>query len=72
LFYRLNGIRAKPARFVFQLWVLFTILVIVATVVTTFEDPRALPSNLVATIAWFGWAVGLRYWAVSLDERTKT
>jgi hypothetical protein len=31
-----------------------------------------LPSNLVATIAWLGWAVGLRYWAVSLDERTKT
>jgi hypothetical protein len=72
LFYRLNGIRAKLARFVFHLWVLFTILVIVATVVTTFEDPRALPSNLVATIAWLGWAVGLRYWAVSLDERTKT
>jgi hypothetical protein len=72
LFYRFNGIRAKVARFVFHLWVLFTILVIVATVVTTVEDPRALPSNLVATIAWLGWAVGLRYWAVSLDERTTT
>jgi hypothetical protein len=72
LFYRFNGFRAKLARVVFHLWVLFTILVIVATVVTTFEDPRALPSNLVATIAWLGWAVGLRYWAVSLDERTKT
>ncbi len=72
LFYRFNGFRAKLARVVFHLWVLFTILVIVATVVTTFEDPRALPSNLVAMIAWLGWAVGLRYWAVSLDERTKT
>jgi hypothetical protein len=72
LFYRFNGIRAKLARFIFHLWVLFTILVIVATVVSSVEDPRALPSNLLAMIAWLGWAVGLRYWAVSLDERTKT
>jgi hypothetical protein len=72
LFYRFNGIRAKLARFVFHLWVLFTILVIVATVISSVDDPRALPSNLVAMIAWLGWSVGLRYWAVSLDERTKT
>jgi hypothetical protein len=72
LLYGFNGIRAKFARFVFHLWVLFTILIIVATVVTTFEDPRALPSNVIAMVAWLGWAVGLRYWAVTLDGRTKT
>ncbi len=72
LFYRSTGLRATLARFVFHLWVMFTILVVAATVVSTFEDPRVLPSNLVALLAWLGWAVGIRYWAVSLDERAKT
>jgi hypothetical protein len=71
LFYRFTGFRAKLARFVFHLWVLFTVLVVAATVVSTIDDPRVLPSNLVAMIAWLGWAVGVRYWAVSLDERAK-
>ena len=70
LFYRFTGFRAMLARFVFHFWLFFTVLVVAATVVSTFEDPRALPSNLVALIAWIGWAVGLRYWAVSLNERS--
>jgi hypothetical protein len=69
LFYRFTGLRATLARFVYHFWLLFTVLVVAATVVSTFEDPRVLPSNLVALIAWVGWAVGLRYWAVSLNER---
>ncbi|GFG54651.1 hypothetical protein CQY20_14505 [Mycolicibacterium agri] len=69
LLQRFNGIRAHIARVVYWLWLLLTLLFATATVISTFEDPRVLPANLVASIAWVGWAVGLRYWAVSLSER---
>ncbi|WP_123025319.1 hypothetical protein [Mycolicibacterium stellerae] len=71
LFYRFTGSRAKLARFVFHLWVLFTIIVVVATVVSSVDDPRTLPSNLIAMLGWLGWAAGMRYWAVSRDERAR-
>jgi hypothetical protein len=67
---RFKGTRATIARFVFHCWVALTVLVAVAAVLSTVDDPRMLPSNLVAFIAWIGWAIGLRYWAVSLNERT--
>ena len=70
LLYRFNRPRATIARFVFYFWVALTVLVAIATVVSAFEDPRTLPSNLVSLVAWVGWAVGLRYWAVSLNERS--
>jgi hypothetical protein len=70
LLYRFNGSRATVARFVFHCWVALTMLVVVATVLSTVDDPRVLPSNLVAFVAWIGWAVGVRYWAASLNERT--
>jgi hypothetical protein len=70
LLYRFNGSRATVARFVFHCWVALTILVAIATVLSTVDDPRVLPSNLVAFVAWIGWAIGLRYWAVSRNERT--
>jgi hypothetical protein len=66
---RFNGFRAHLARVVYWLWLLLTLLFVTATVISTFEDPRVLPANLVALIAWVGWAVGLRYWAVSLNAR---
>jgi hypothetical protein len=50
--------------------VALTILVAVAAVLSTVDDPRVLPSNLVAFVAWLGWAIGLRYWAVSRSART--
>jgi hypothetical protein len=65
LLYRFKGPRATIARFVFHCWVALTVLIAVLTVVSAFDDPRVLPSNLVAFVAWVGWAVGLRYWAVS-------
>jgi hypothetical protein len=71
LLYRFEGSRATIARFLFHCWVALTVLVAVATVISTVDDPRTLPSNLVAFVAWLGWAVGLRYWAVSLNERTR-
>ncbi len=69
LLYRFTGIRARIARTVFWFWVALTVLVVVETVVSAFEDPRVLPSNLVSLVAWVGWAVGLRYWAESHNER---
>ncbi|RDH77891.1 hypothetical protein DVS77_13630 [Mycolicibacterium moriokaense] len=69
LLYRFNGFRAVLARTVFHAWALLTILIVVATVVSTIEDPRVSPSNVVALVAWIGWAVGIRYWAVSRNER---
>jgi len=70
LLYRFKGPRATIARFVFHCWVALTILVAIATVLSTVDDPRVLPSNLVAFVAWIGWAIGLRYWAVSRNART--
>ncbi len=70
LLYRFKGSRATVARFVFHCWVALTVLVAVATVLSIVDDPRVLPSNLVAFVAWIGWAVGLRYWAASLNDRT--
>ena len=58
LLYRFNRPRATIARFVFYFWVALTVLVAIATVVSAFEDPRTLPSNLVSLVAWVGWAVG--------------
>jgi hypothetical protein len=69
LLYRFNGIRARIARVVFWLWVALTVLIVVETVVSAFDDPRILPSNIVALVAWVGWAVGLRYWAAMKSER---
>jgi hypothetical protein len=69
LFYRLNGIRANIARIVYLLWLALTIVVIIAIVSTAVYDPRTLAANLVVLVAWVGWAVGLRYWAVSASER---
>ena len=69
LLYRFTGIRARIARAVFWFWLALTVLVVVDTVVTAFDDPRVLPANLVSLVAWAGWTVGLRYWAESHNER---
>jgi hypothetical protein len=71
LLYRFNGIRARLARIVYWLWAAFVVLVVAAIVISAFEDPRVLPSNLIALVAWIGWAIGLRYWAVSHNDRAK-
>lgn len=69
LLYRFTGIRARIARIVFWLWVVLSALVVVDTVISAVDDPRVLPSNLVSLVAWIGWGVGLRYWAVSHCKR---
>jgi hypothetical protein len=69
LLYKFNRPRAVIARYVFHCWVALTVLIVVATIVSSFEDPRTLPSNLISLVAWVGWAVGIRYWAVSLNQR---
>jgi hypothetical protein len=69
LFYRLNGIRAQVARVVYWIWLALAVFVVVAMVISAVTDARTLPSNVVVLVAWFGWAVGLRYWAVSHSQR---
>jgi hypothetical protein len=69
LWYRFNGIRAHIARIVYWLWLAFLVAVVVLIVIAAIDDLGVLPSNIVALIAWVGWAVGLRYWAQSHNER---
>jgi hypothetical protein len=72
LLYRFKRPAAATARIVFWFWTALTILMAIATVLTGFDEPRLIPVNLVSLVAFVGWAVGLRYWAVSLDARTAT
>jgi hypothetical protein len=69
LLYRFTGIKARLARIVYWLWLVLAVFVVLATIVSAFDDPRILPSNLVVLVAWIGWAVGLRYWAQSHSQR---
>jgi hypothetical protein len=70
LLYRFQRPAATIARIVFWFWVALTTLVVIAAVLGAFDEPRLIPSSLVGLAAWVGWAIGLRYWAVSLNERT--
>jgi hypothetical protein len=70
LLYRFKRPTARIARIVFWLWAALALLVVIASALSAFDDPRLLPSNLFSLIAWTGWAVGIRYWAASLNERT--
>jgi hypothetical protein len=72
LLYRFKRRAAAAARVVFWVWTGLTILIAISIVVAVFEDPRLLPADLLALVAFAGWAVGLRYWAISLNERTTT
>ena len=69
LLHRLNGIRANIARVIFWLWALLTVFIVVSMVITAYQDPRTIPSNVVVLVAWVGWAIGLRYWAEAHSER---
>lgn len=60
---------ARIARVVFWFCVVLMLLNPVGMVLDVFKDPRLLPSDLVALVAFTGWTVGVRYWAVSLEER---
>jgi hypothetical protein len=70
LLQRFTGIRAHTARIVYWLWIVFIVLASIAIAISAFDDPRVLPSNLIALVAWVGWTVGLRYWAQSHNQRT--
>jgi hypothetical protein len=70
LLYRFKRPVATIARIVFWFWAALTILVVIATVLSAFDEPRLIPANLVGLVAWAGWTIGLRYWAFSLNERT--
>jgi hypothetical protein len=71
LLYPFTGVRARVARAVYWLWTLLTVLVAVAVAISAVEDVRILPANLIALVAWIGWAVGIRYWAESHNVRAR-
>lgn len=68
LLYRLRA-AGHPGPLSLHCWVALTVLIAVLTVVSAIDDPRVLPSNLVAIAALVGWAIALRYWAVSKDSQ---
>jgi hypothetical protein len=72
LLYRFNRPVASIARIVFWFWAALTILVVIAAVLGAFDEPRLIPASLVGLVAWVGWSIGLRHWAVSLNERAAT
>lgn len=69
LLYRFQRWTAVIARIVFYFFVVLTILVAAEAVVVVYNDPRLIPANLLAVAAIVGWAVGVRYWAASINER---
>jgi hypothetical protein len=69
LLYRFKRPAAAIARIVFWFWAALTVLIVIAAVLGAFDEPRLIPSSLVGLVAWVGWAIGLRYWATSLNER---
>lgn len=69
LLYRIQRPAAVIARIVFHLWVGVTVLVTALVVVAIYDDPRLIPANLLALAVFVGWAMGLRYWVVSLEGR---
>jgi len=72
LIYRFNRPAATFARIVFWFWAALAILAFIGAVLGAFDEPQLIPSSLVGLIAWVGWAIGLRHWAVSLNERAAT
>ena len=69
LLYRFRRPTAVIARIVFYFFVVLTILITAEAVVAIYNDPRLIPANLLAVATYAGWTVGVRYWAVSLDDR---
>jgi hypothetical protein len=69
LLYRFQRRKAVIARIVFYFFVALTILMAVDAVVAIYNDPRLVPANLLGVAVFVGWTVGVRYWAVTHDER---
>jgi hypothetical protein len=72
LLYRFKRPAAAIGRIVFWVWTALTILMAIATVLSGLDEPLLILVNLVSLVAFVGWAVGMRYWAVSLNARTAT
>jgi hypothetical protein len=69
LLYRFTRPAAKIARVVFWMWILFAMLGPIGILMDAFQDPRLIPGDLVGAATLVGWAIGLRYWALSLEGR---
>ena len=71
LLYEFTRPAARIARVVFWFCVVLMLFNPVAIALDVFKDPRLLPGDLVALVAFTGWTVGVRYWAVSLEGRER-
>lgn len=69
LLYSFNWRAAAIARIVFWFWTALTIVMAIATVLSGFDERLLIPVNLISLVAFVGWTVGLRYWAISLNAR---
>jgi hypothetical protein len=69
LFYRFNRPAAKIVRIIFYIWALLCIWLAIAGSALVFDDPSYVPGIVSMLAVFVGWAVALRYWAVSLDAR---
>jgi hypothetical protein len=72
LLYPFKWPAAAITRIVFWFWAALTIVMAIATVLAGFDERLLIPVNLVSLVAFVGWAVGLRYWAISLNARSAT
>jgi hypothetical protein len=66
LFYRLNRRAAKVVRLIFYGWVAFLAWFATRAVIDVRDHPGELAADVALSIAFIGYAVGLRYWAASL------
>lgn len=69
LLYRLHGAAAKAVRIVFYCWILWVVLPAIAVLLGRIEKPLSVPGQLSLSVSFLGYAVMLRFWAASLDER---
>lgn len=69
LLYRFHGAHAKFIRLLFHCWLLFVVFTSLGVALGTFPNFFKLPLPLLVTATVAGYAIVLRYWAVSSDER---
>jgi hypothetical protein len=71
LFHRFHGPAAKFVRILFYGWILCGVIPAASVLLAELGNPLRIPGSVLFSATFVGYAVALRYWAVSLDERCK-
>lgn len=71
LLYRLHRRTANIVRIIFYALLVGTALIVAASILDAPGNPREIPASVSSVIALTGLAVGLRYWAASLEMSPK-